>query len=140
MLMTRKHLLLTIGFIVAGIELTIPLFRSAGLPEGVGMCLMGAGGALALFVLSWPLYRIIHLRPIGLPICPHCGKLHGNYHVPADAWPSGILVCVSCRKPTRFCMSRKRPVDRGDGIPGLYLYWPEFLGLWRPVQGSTKNV
>jgi hypothetical protein len=37
-------------------------------------------------------------------------------------------------------MSRKKPVDIEDGIPGLYLYWPEFVGLWRPVEDLTEKT
>jgi len=37
-------------------------------------------------------------------------------------------------------MTRKKPMDIGDGIPGLYLYWPEFVGLWRPVEDSPKKA
>ena len=132
MLMTLKHLLVTIGLTGVGVGLS-PLFMIAGLPEcAAGLCVTAAG-VLALFSLSWPLYRLMHLRPICLPVCPHCGKRHGNYHVPADAWPSGILVCVSCGMSTRYFMSRKKPVKIDPNIPGLYLYWPEFVGLWRRV-------
>jgi hypothetical protein len=143
MLYTLKHLLVTIGLIgvvlPAGIGLTDALTEVIDLSENVrALCAIGTSD-LAFFGLGWPLYRFMHLRPLRLPICPHCKKRHGNYHVPADAWPSGILICVSCGKPTRLYMNRKKPVDDGDGIPGLYLYWPEFVGFWRPVQDSTKN-
>ena len=135
MLMTLKHLFLTIVLftsgIMSGIELARPLVKIAGMPEGLWVLFAFGGGALALFGLSWPLYRLMHLRPIGLPPCLHCGKLHGNYHVPADAWPCGILICAACGKPTRFYMSRKKPLDASADMPNLYLYWPQFVGLWR---------
>jgi hypothetical protein len=133
MLFTLKHLLLTVALIGTGIFLPMPLLKGTGMPDGItGLCMFG-GGAFTLFALGWPLYRLMHLRPIGLPPCLHCGKRHGNYHVPAEAWPCGILVCVSCGMPTRLYMSRKKPLDNKSDVPGLYLYWPEFVGIWRQV-------
>jgi len=112
-------LLLTVGLIGAALGAALGFIKPleiAGLPKGVVALLLAIGAfALPLFGLSWPLYRLMHLRPLCLPICPHCGK------------------------PTRFCMSRKKPVDSEDGIPGLYVYWPEFVGLWRPVEDLTEK-
>jgi hypothetical protein len=140
MLMTLKHLLLTVVVFAAGLLASAPLARSRVLPEPLPvLCVLG-GGALAVLVLSWPLYRLLHLRPLGLPYCPHCGNQHGNYHCPADAWPSGILVCDICQKPTLYHMSRKRPPDPRPDMPNLYLYWPEFLGRWRLAQDPPKRA
>jgi hypothetical protein len=139
MLLTLRHLLLTVVLVTAGIAFPVLLAGVAGLPE-VSVFWAFGGVGVALFGLGWPLYRLMHLRPIGLPRCPHCRKLHANYHAPADAWPSGVLVCVSCGKPTRFYMSRKKPLDNKSDMPGLYLYWPEFIGLWRPVEDPIKKV
>ena len=35
-------------------------------------------------------------------------------------------------------MSRRKPSDVKDGMPNLYLYWPEFIGLWRNVDVPLK--
>ena len=139
MLLTLKHLLVTIGLLALGVGGFLPLVGMAHLPQGISW-ICGLGVALPLLGLSWPLYRLMHLRPIGLPPCLHCGKLHGNYHVPADAWPCGVLICVWCGKPTRFHMTRKEPLDTKADMPNLYLHWPEFVGLWRAIQNPTNKV
>src|SRR2546421_89081 len=72
-----------------------------------------------------------HVRPIALPFCPRCGKRHGNYHIPAEAWPVCILFCHSCGQPVRLCLMRTPPADLTNDLPTLYLRWPEFLGIWR---------
>ncbi|MCX5655703.1 MAG: hypothetical protein NTY65_13775 [Planctomycetota bacterium] len=139
MLFTLKHLLLTTGLLglSAGLLGAVlgDLLREA-VPESLGVLLILGCSILTLLGLSWPIYRLIHLRPLGLPFCPHCRKRHGNYHVPANAWPDAILLCVWCGKPTRLCLTRKKPADIGADVPSLYLRWPEFLGLWRPVHAS----
>lgn len=139
MLLTLKHLLVTLGLIAGGVLLGCFIARNAGLPEGSWAFIVLAVLAATVFGLGWPLYRAFHLRPLCLPRCPHCGRLHGNYHIPPEAWPCAVLICVSCGNPTRLCLSRKRPQDIGHDIPSLYLRWPEFLGLWRPVHGPKAQ-
>jgi hypothetical protein len=139
MLFTLRHLLVTITLFTVGVVVCIALFQTIGVPSNA-LSVLGVfgGGVLTLVFLSWPIYQILHLRPIGLPPCLHCGKSHGNYHVPADSWPCGVLICSSCGKPTRFYMSHKRPFDERDNMPILYLHWPEFLGIWRQASSLRK--
>jgi hypothetical protein len=145
MLFTLKHLSLTLGlfglgtFVFAG-AFDAFLREEACLPEPLFVLLLLTTSILTVLGLSWPLYRLIHLRPLGLPFCPHCRKRHGNYHVPANAWPDAILLCVWCGKPTRLCLTRKKPADIGADVPSLYLRWPEFLGLWRPVHAAGASA
>jgi hypothetical protein len=132
MLWTLNHVLLTAGLFTCGIVATAGVLRqTANLPEFLAVPFMCTGALLLVLGLSWPLYRLVHLRPLGLPRCPHCHKLHANYHVPAAAWPRAVLVCVSCGKPTRLCLTWRKPVDHNTDMPSLYLRWPQFLGLWR---------
>lgn len=144
MLFTLKHLSLTLGLFGLGTFVCAGAFdaflRETGLPEPLWVLLLLTTSILTVLGLSWPLYRLIHLRPLGLPFCPHCRRRHGNYHLPADAGPCGILVCVRCGKPTRLCLTRKMPADIGADMPSLYLRWPEFLGLWRPVQAAGARA
>ena len=135
MLLTLRHLMLTLLVFTSGSVVAVLLAQHSGMLGGLLVLYVFSGGALALLGLSWPLYRLMHLRPIGLPFCLHCGGRHGNYHVPADVWPCGILICGACGKPTRFYMSRKKPPGVNDDMPTLYLYWPEFVGFWRTVDG-----
>jgi hypothetical protein len=141
MLFTLKHLLLTVGLLGLGAFVFGGVFgdflrEAPGLPEPLRDLLLLGASILTVLGLSWPLYRLMRLRPLGLPFCPHCRKRHGNYHVPANAWPDAILLCVWCGKPTRLCLTRNKPAGIGTEVPSLYLRWPEFLGLWRPVHAS----
>jgi hypothetical protein len=134
MLLTLRHLLVMVALALLSIGLTAlsaNVGRAATLPEGVSALGGLIAGCLGSLTIGWLLFRLLRLRPIGLPRCPHCGKLHGNYHVPADAWPTGILVCVWCGELTRYHMSRKKPLVVPADIPSLYLYWPEIFGFWR---------
>ncbi len=129
MCLNLAQLLLTLGLITLGMTSgsLVP-----GPPELRFACIL-LFTALALVGLSWPIYRWLHLRPIGLPFCPHCRILCGNYHMSAEVWPTGIIQCPSCKQPIRVCMTRKPP-DVEDYIPTLYLRWPAFLGIWREAE------
>jgi len=141
MLFTLAHLLLTIGLLGFGAFFGAEIGQSIGAPQvgGVIYGLVLAGGLLALFGLSWPLYRLLHLRPLGLPFCPHCQKRHGNYHIPADAWPVCVLLCQSCGQPTRLCLKRTLSTKVSDDLPTLYLRRPEFLGIWSRAKLFTVS-
>ena len=140
MLVTLKHLLVTVGLFMMGL-LILPVLHDASdrfaAPEAVAVPVMIALGCGAVIFLSWPVYRVLHLRPLILPICPRCGKRHTNYHVPAAAWPDAVLVCVHCEAPLRLLLTRKAPpnppTDIPTDIPTVNLRWPEFLGMWRKV-------
>jgi hypothetical protein len=51
MLVTLRHLLLTIGMFVAGSVITVPLTKMAGLSEGSSLVCVLGGGVLVLFGL-----------------------------------------------------------------------------------------
>jgi hypothetical protein len=143
MLLTLKHLLLTATLMGVGAALAGGIAHeayAAGLPEVFCFFFVLAGMAVTVFGLGWPLCRFMHLRPMVLPLCPHCGKRHGNYHIPPEAWPCAVLICVSCGKPTILYLSRKKPMDVKPDIPGLYLRWPEILGCWRRVPDPKATI
>src|SRR4051794_14312083 len=121
MLFTAAHLLLTIGLLSFCALLGGMGIASVSTSEALVWWGGAASAVFALLMLSWPLYRLGHLRPLGLPFCPHCAARHYNCHVPPDAWPIAILFCATCEKPVRLCLTR---------TPSLYLRWPEFLGIW----------
>ncbi len=138
MLLTLAHLLLTVGLIAIGPCLGALIADSVAIPEPWKTIFVSGFTLYLLLGLSWPIYRCLHLRPMGLPFCPHCGKRHGNYHIPAEAWPVAILFCHSCGQPVRLCLMRKPPADIAKDMPTLYLRWPEFLGIWRGMElGNT---
>ena len=136
MLWTLKHLLVTVGMLALGMAL-LPIVHAGsdrfGVSAPVTMAAAIAAVLVPTIVFTWPIYRLLRLRPLILPLCPHCHKRHANYHIPGNAWPDAVLVCVHCQRPVRLVLSRKAVPDRRSDIPTMALGWPEFLGIWRKV-------
>jgi hypothetical protein len=89
-------------------------------------------------LLAWPVFRLLSLRPLILPRCPHCGNRHGNYHVPREAWPAAVLLCVHCDKPLCLLLSAGARSIHPE-VPAVTLRWPGFLGLWKRTSGVTPE-
>ncbi len=110
MLVTLRHLLVAIGLLVVGVVL-LPTVHAVAEESGMIPTLTLAGAIIVVIaptmLLSWPLYKMLRLRPLILPLCPHCKKRHGNYHIPADAWPDPVLLCVHCGQPLQLLLTRR---------------------------------
>jgi hypothetical protein len=145
MLFTLKHLLVIIAVLFGGAITGIFIARSLGLQEDSGLFSILAS-LLYLGIFCSSIFKFLRLRPLILPRCPHCNKRHGNYHIPPEAWPTTILLCISCGHPTLLHLTQKVSTD--SSIPGLYLRWPRFLGFWKPCssehlkteQGAAANL
>jgi hypothetical protein len=137
MLFAIKHLLLVMGLLTVSVILLAsdaPAAREFGIPfpfEMVGAAVIVLAPTL---LVSWPLYKLLHLRPLILPICPHCKKRHGNYHIPAEAWPDAVLLCLHCGHPLRLLLTWRTPPSPPTDIPTVNLRRPQFIGLWRRLE------
>jgi len=133
MLITVMHLLVVILLLTAGLLCGLPPTQSAGLGEGVSLVVCMMFAILVLALLGWPVFKLLSLRPLILPTCPACGERHINYHIPRDAWPDPVIVCVFCSKPLRLALSRGA-VSKPSELPTVTPCWPGFLGIWKRVE------
>ena len=130
MLITARHVLvlplLVAGAVFAGAEAV----RGLGLGEGMTELVAYVTSILIVLLAGGPVFRLLSLRPLILPICLSCGRRHGNYHLDRECWPSAVLACVHCGQPQRLVLSAgaKEP----STLPTATLRWPGFLGLWKP--------
>jgi hypothetical protein len=137
MLVTLKHFFVTLG-LMSGSLLIVPALQT--LATRWGLCELAGNAAafviaLSMFVaLCWPIYRLFRLRPLILPICPHCQNRHGNYHIDSEAWPDGVLICIHCQRPVRLLLAGNAAPEDVSDMPVLRLKWPKFLGLWKPAR------
>lgn len=133
MLVTLKHLLVIIALLTVGAMLLPAVHAAAEKLDATSTWIVAAAIVVMLaptILLSWPLYKLLHLRPLILPICPHCKKRHGNYHIPADAWPVAILLCWHCGQPLRLLLTRHAPACPEPNLVSVNLRWPQFIGRW----------
>jgi hypothetical protein len=106
MLITVMHLLVIILLFSGGVLCGVPPTKSAGLGEGISLVVCMVFAILVLALLGWPVFKVLSLRPLILPTCPSCGRRHVNYHLPRDAWPDPVIICVCCGKPLRLALRR----------------------------------
>src|SRR5687768_13352558 len=129
MLLTARHVLV-LPLLVAGAALAgAEAGRGLGLGEEMGLLVCAMISILIVSLAGGPVFRLLSLRPLILPICLSCGRRHGNYHLDRACWPSAVLACVHCGKPQRLVLSAgaKEP----STLPTATLRWPGFLGLWK---------
>jgi len=138
MLITVMHLLVMILLLTAGVLSGILSTQAAGLNEGLSI-VVGMFMAILLLALSgWPVFKLLSLRPLTLPACTACGQRHVNYHIPRDAWPDPVIICVFCSKPLRLALS-KGAASKPSELPTVAPRWPGFLGLWKHVSIHQAN-
>jgi len=133
MLVTLGHLLVVVLLLSGGPILGLAAAKSAGAGEGAAIAATVASALLVPLVLGWPLFKLLSLRPLILPMCSSCGRRHGNYHLSRDAWPVAVILCAHCSKPLRLVLNGKAVPLEPPGLPTVTLRWPGFLGLWRRV-------
>ncbi len=139
MLITLNHLLVIVLLGVAGPLGSLPVVISAGLGEGISLMLFALSAILVFALLGWPVFKLLSLRPLILPTCPSCGRRHTNYHIPREAWPDPVIVCVYCSKPLRLALSRGARAMPSE-LPTVTSHWPGFLGIWRRVPLQQTNA
>lgn len=132
MLVTLKHLVVLILLAGVGASTGGVVQANIGLGEFMGTSVVLLSAILVPLLLGWPVFRLLSLRPLILPLCPHCGKRHGNYHLPRGFGPEGVIICVHCEKPLRLVLTGAGSHAPSE-LPTVTLRWPGFLGLWRPV-------
>lgn len=136
MLLQLKHLLVVIGTITAAVVLAASLRRwliGHGVSDPVAIPVGMAIGSLFAGLVIWPIFRVLKLRPLILPICPHCGLRHGNYHFDKESWPVGVLICTHCEQPVTLVLTEVVPPGEKLNLPTLRLRRPRFLGVWKRV-------
>jgi hypothetical protein len=145
-LITLRHLLVLILLISGSMVAVASAAGALAVGEQVAVVAALLSAPVALVLFGWPIFRLLSLRPLTLPYCPHCGNRHANYHVPPDAWPYAVIVCIHCGQPLRLILSTSRRVITPSPLATVALRWPGFLGLWRRVttaqtdpQGNSKG-
>ena len=130
MLITLAHLLVLVVLLPGAALLGIAAAGLAGVDQGIhGFLICTLAPLLLLLVLGGPIFRLLSLRPLILPICPSCGHRHANYHVPRKAWPVAVLICVRCGGALRIVLKAGAHPEYQAG-PTVSLRGPGFLGLW----------
>jgi hypothetical protein len=124
MLITAKHLLAIIALVLCGTAAAALIAEWNDIGAVLATLLVPA-------FLGWPVFRLLSLRPLILPMCPHCERRHCNYHVPRDAWPVAVLLCAWCGKPLRLVLRTGADPVPPSEVPTITLRRPGFLGLWR---------
>ena len=133
MLLTLKHLLATLLLLSLGLFAGMAVIEGAGLGPGIAGLVVALSSSLVPLLLGWPIFRVLSLRPLILPMCAHSGRRHGNYHIARDAWPVAVLICIHCDRPTRLFLSPGAGFRPSVGMPAVTLRRPGFLGLWRAI-------
>ena len=134
MLITAKHLLVLL--LLMALAFTSG-FGAAWLVDPAGGVLGVTAGVIAAILVpllvAWPVFRALSLRPLILPICPHCGRRHHNYHIPRDAWPAAVVICGNCNQPLRLSFGALDTDVHGSRFGGDVL-------PGSPVAGSRDEV
>ena len=132
MLITLKHLLVLILLLSGAGIVGVEAAKSVGLDDGISLIVLALSYILVLPLLGWSVFKLLCLRPLILPMCQSCGRRHGNYHIPRDAWPAAVVICIHCSKPLRLALTRGARSASSE-LPTVMLRWPGFLGLWKRV-------
>jgi hypothetical protein len=129
-LVTLKHLFVSVVLFSLGLVLGSWVANKAVDDDTISAVIAIVVGVLAVLFFSWPVYRLLSMRPIALPKCPHCGKRHGNYQLSRSSWPDAVLVCVQCKKPLRILLESSIVPKGLADISTATISWPRFIGRW----------
>lgn len=141
MLITAKHLLVLLLLMALAFASGIGTAWLVDPSGGIAAAVAGAIVAIILpLLVAWPMFRAFSLRPLILPICPHCSQRHLNYHIPRNAWPSAVVICGHCGKPLRLKFGASRRSPEFTDMPTVAPQWPRFLGVWRVVAGKASQT
>lgn len=103
--------------------------------ESIGMLVTAALMVLVYVVLSPPIYRWFHLKPLCFPRCPHCQHKDRFYYAPkAQAeWPVGKIICANCGSVLELWYDKPSREPSARGVVRFKLLWPQSIGRWRRV-------
>ncbi len=130
MLITLKHLFVSLLLFSLGLALGAWVANKVVDDDAIRAAIVIGVGVFAVVFVSWPVYRMLSIRPIVLPKCPHCGKRHGNYHLSRSSWPDAVLVCVHCKKPLRILLKDGLAPKGLADVSTATVSWPRFIGRW----------
>ena len=132
MLWTAKHFIVNMLLIGLSMMASLAVVKSIPLLDSLALFILLI--ILIPLAFSWPLYRLFSLRPLILPICPHCKNRHANYHISCMKEESSwVLICYHCGKPLRIVLEGKMDFEVNSDLPTLILQWPKCLGIWKRI-------
>jgi hypothetical protein len=130
---------------VSGLPLLITIERLRGyehLPhahEGVLFLFSCLLGATFYLIISPPIYRLLRLRPVLVPKCPHCGQLPGRVEVIEVCGPRYVVICGKCNKKFEIWYVRPANKDVSTEVPSAYPSWPQSIGRWRLIEKKKDS-
>lgn len=92
-------------------------------------------GLLFALLFASPIFQRLHLRPLWLPVCPHCRQRPDSWVVEDGKWPLFVFSCPLCEELTEVWLIRRVTAENVvSEMPCLRLCWPEFWGRWQRIQ------
>ena len=121
-------------FAVSGIVM-YPLAQALNLPfpGSVGFMLGALLGAALWLLLAPPIYWLLRLPPLVLPVCPRCHKRPNRYTITDHQWPRTIAMCDVCGQGVELWWRQPKSTQSPSTLPILVLRWPYSLGRWSPI-------
>src|SRR5438132_438423 len=91
--------------------------------------------AVAYLLVTPPIYRQFHWRPVWLPRCPRCHDKdrHYWYEKPKPEWPRDVVKCAICGTALELWYESPRDEQVSTAMPSFRLVWPQSCGRWRPI-------
>lgn len=99
---------------------------------------------ISYLVFSPPLYRLLRLRALWLPQCPHCHDKNRYYRfpIPQFRWPRDVIECAICKTTLELWYTKPNDSQLSNSMPVYLLVWPQSWGRWKPIQKlpTTKTL
>jgi hypothetical protein len=127
---------LTIGvgsFFAAG--LTAPIIFGIVPKAPVDLFFVFGLGAVIYLIAAPALYRVLNMRPMHFPKCPHCDAKDGPWGIPHGSKPirAEDLMCGKCGAASTFVYAGGVDSVEAPSKPTFALRWPRPIGLWKRV-------
>jgi hypothetical protein len=118
---------------VGGVAGRVAAVRVGVKDDGSLSMLSIASAAVVMLTIAPIVYRWLHLFPLYVPRCPHCGHRPAGYWIRQyPAWPSLRIKCGGCQGETDLLLAKGSfPPDAAEAR--LVLRWPQFVGIWKRV-------
>lgn len=99
-------------------------------------------GLVTYLVITSPLYRWFHVRPMLMPRCPHCRHKDRFYYAPRvqPNWPVGELICAKCENRLELWYEEPHPTPPNRGLVRFKLLWPYSFGRWRQLPSTAAEA
>jgi hypothetical protein len=90
---------------------------------------------LAYLLMTPPIYRKLHFRPMQFPRCPHCKNMARHYwfEKPLPDWPRDVIICAICKAPLELWYEVPEAAKVSETMSSYQLVWPQSWGRWRAI-------